>query len=92
MHVCSLCLAEGILRLIWDLLLFVFTAGLVVYVPILIAFYASMARCAYWSDRAIDPAPEPNVPAAVAGGVTFMTLTNAAFMVSPGLGLMDSEI
>lgn len=72
---------EGIIRLVWDMLLFVFTAGLVVYVPILIAFYASMARCAYWSDRAIDPAPEANVPAAGAGGVTFMTLTNAAFLL-----------
>jgi len=85
MHVYSLYLAEGIIRLVWDMLLFVFTAGLVVYVPILIAFYASMARCAYWSDRAIDPAPEANVPAAGAGGVTFMTLTNAAFLVSLGL-------
>jgi hypothetical protein len=76
--------AEGTPRLLWDLLLFVFTTGLVVYVPMLIAFYASMAQCAYFRDAAVDPAPEPNVPGPTRAGITFMTLTNAAFLVSPG--------
>lgn len=79
-----LCLmrAEGTCRLLWDLLFFVFTTGLVVYVPMLIAFYASMAQCAYLSGAALDPTPEPNVPGPSRAGVTFMTLTNAAFLVS----------
>lgn len=72
---------EGTPRLLWDLLLFVFTTGLVVYVPLLIAFYASMAQCAYFEDAAVDPAPEPNVPGPTRAGITFMTLTNAAFLL-----------
>lgn len=59
-----------------------FTTGLVVYVPMLIAYYASMAQCSYWADAAVDPAPEPNVPGPTRAGVTLMTLTNAAFLVS----------
>lgn len=50
--------------------------------PMLIAFYASMAQCAYLSDAALDPAPELNVAGPSRAGVTFMTLTNAAFLVS----------
>jgi hypothetical protein len=73
--------AEGIVRVLWDLMLFVFTTGLVIYVPMLIAFYASMAECAFFSDAAGEPTYEPNVPPPGRGGVTFMTLTNAAFLV-----------
>lgn len=71
------------MRVLWDLLLFVFTTGLVIYVPILIAFYASMAECKFFADGAGEPAFEPNVPPPTRGGVTFMTLTNAAFLVGP---------
>jgi hypothetical protein len=61
----------------------------VIYVPIVIAFYASMAKCTYWSDSAVDPAPEPNVPVPARVGITFMTLTNAAFLVSKGLTVQE---
>lgn len=69
------------MRVLWDLLLFVFTTGLVIYVPMLIAFYASMTECAFFSDAAGEPTYEPNVPPPGRGGITFMTLTNVAFLV-----------
>lgn len=42
-----------------------------------------MSRCAYlWSHDADHIAPEAHVPPPTNAGVTFMTLTNAAFLVS----------
>lgn len=45
---------DGFVRLAWDLLMFVFIAGLVFYVPLLIAYTSPLQSCFYLLTRGID--------------------------------------
>lgn len=73
---------DGTARSAWDFLLAVFTIGLFIYVPMLIAFYSNALECTFVAGHTPASADEPNAPPESESGVQFMTLTNIAFLVS----------
>jgi hypothetical protein len=75
-------LLQGTFRQLWDLLMFVFTAGLVFYIPVLIAFYDGRSECTYVSGFSTLHDSNHLTPVQRSSGVVFLTLTNMAFLVS----------
>jgi len=75
-------LLQGTFRQLWDLLMFVFSAGLVLYIPVLIAFFDGRSECTYVSGYSTLQEDDALAPVQRPSGVVFLTLTNMAFLVS----------
>lgn len=69
----------------WDFLMFILTAGLLIYVPMLIAFYEPQSTCMFVGGRAPPPLSAaslgPGVASIPRSGTVFFSLTNVAFLV-----------
>lgn len=72
---------DGGPRSAWDFMLAVFTIALVIYIPVLIAFYSSALQCVFLGGHTPNSADEPHAPPQPDSGVQFVTLTNVAFLV-----------
>eukprot|EP00775_Hariotina_reticulata_P005141 gene5141-5381_t len=72
---------NGTFRQLWDLLMFVFSAGLVLYIPVLIAFFDGRSECTYVSGFSTLQDDDSLTPVQRSSGVVFLTITNMAFLV-----------
>ncbi|KAF8064640.1 FPS1 [Scenedesmus sp. PABB004] len=72
---------DGWPRSLWDFLLVVFIVALLLYVPVLVAFYSSAIECSFFIGRSPVSLREPFAPPQPPPSVRFMGLTNAAFLL-----------
>lgn len=79
---------DGPVRSAWDFLLAVFTIALLIYIPVLIAFYSSALQCVFVGGHTPKSAEEQHAPPQPISAVQFMTLTNMAFLVSCSVGVV----